>query len=123
QGTILSNPNGRLGVGFNAGDPYNIFTRRQWGAGYEFGHVFNDTFTFKQNLKYSVADAYSRSVYGAGLEADLQTLDRFNFVFPEYVRSEERRVGKECRSRWSTEQYKKKIEYNVIINCTDATWI
>ena len=86
QGTILPNPNGQLGVGFNAGDPYNIFTRRQWGAGYELGHVFDDTFTFKQNLKYSVADAYSRSVYGAGLEADLQTLDRFNFVFPEYVK-------------------------------------
>src|SRR5207253_507125 len=50
QGTILPNPNGQINVGFNAGDPYNVFTRKQWGAGYEFGHVFNETFTFKQNL-------------------------------------------------------------------------
>ena len=26
---------------------------------------------------------------------------RVGFVFPCYARSEERRVGKECRSRWS----------------------
>src|SRR5690554_8199399 len=26
----------------------------------------------------------------------------------EYFRSEERRVGKECRTRWSPDQYKKK---------------
>src|SRR5688572_33055880 len=28
----------------------------------------------------------------------------------QHCRSEERRVGKECRSRWSTEQWKKKRE-------------
>src|SRR5947209_20586853 len=28
-----------------------------------------------------------------------------------YARSEERRVGKECRSRWSTDHYKKKYKY------------
>ena len=86
QGTILPNPNGQINVGFNAGDPYNVFTRKQWGAGYEFGHVFNETFTFKQNLKYSVADSYSQSVYGAGLQSDLHTLNRYNFVFPENVK-------------------------------------
>jgi len=86
QGTILPNPNGQVNVGFNAGDPYNVFTRKQWGAGYEFGHAFNDTLTFKQNLKYSVADSYSQSVYGAGLQPDGQTLNRYNFVFPENVK-------------------------------------
>src|SRR5690606_41052683 len=29
-------------------------------------------------------------------------------VRPEWVRSEERRVGKECRSRWAPHHYKKK---------------
>src|SRR2546430_17733820 len=32
------------------------------------------------------------------------------------ARSEERRVGKECRSRWSPYHYKKKILYSLIIN-------
>ena len=30
----------------------------------------------------------------------------------EMVRSEERRVGKECRSRWSPDHEKKKKKYN-----------
>ena len=34
---------------------------------------------------------------GCGKSTFLKTLNRMN----DYVRSEERRVGKECRSRWS----------------------
>ena len=44
------------------------------------------------------------SVYEAKTENFIQPiLDSMNFelVDVEYVRSEERRVGKECRSRWS----------------------
>src|SRR5204863_1105406 len=35
-------------------------------------------------------------------------VDRFLETIRERLRSEERRVGKECRSRWSPDQYKKK---------------
>src|SRR5690554_8055354 len=31
-------------------------------------------------------------------------------LFVKELRSEERRVGKECRSRWSAGQYKKKVD-------------
>src|SRR5256885_16770905 len=31
-------------------------------------------------------------------------------------RSEERRVGKECRSRWSPYHYKKKIDWGVLVS-------
>ena len=87
QGTMLANPNGHLDVSFNAGEPsYNRYTRKQWGAGYEFLHTFNDTFTFKQNFKSSQADSDFQIVYGAGLQPDLRTLNRFNFVFPENVK-------------------------------------
>src|SRR5690349_24702614 len=34
------------------------------------------------------------------------------------VRSEERRVGKECRSRWSPDHYKK----NMVSDCEGKTW-
>src|SRR5690606_17780872 len=39
------------------------------------------------------------------------TLDVYSHLFPDdldTVRSEERRVGKECKSRWTTKHYKKK---------------
>src|SRR5690554_2060364 len=34
--------------------------------------------------------------------------NRFEMEFEDYSRSEERRVGKECRSRWSADHEKKK---------------
>ena len=42
-------------------------------------------------------------VGGILVDPNFKELDRFNFRcrLPEGERSEERRVGKECRSRWS----------------------
>jgi iron complex outermembrane receptor protein len=87
QGTLLPNPNGRIPVGFNAGEPgYNYFHREQYGVGYQFDHTFNEAFSVHQNLKYSTNDAHFRSIYGVGLEADLRTLDRSNFLYPEALK-------------------------------------
>ena len=87
QGTILPNPNGEIPVNRNVGEPdYNQFLREQYGIGYEFGHKFNEHVTIRQNLKYSQVDNHFQSVYGAGLQADLRTLNRNNFIFPEFVR-------------------------------------
>lgn len=86
QGTILPNPNGKIGVGFNAGEPgYNYFHREQWALGYQFDHQFNENLSFHQNLRYSDNNSHFRSVYGAGLESDLRTLDRYIFLFPEHL--------------------------------------
>ncbi|RAK60218.1 TonB-dependent siderophore receptor [Phenylobacterium hankyongense] len=87
QGTLLPNPNVHLGSSFNAGEPtYNVFRREQYGIGYEFNHTFNSALSFHQNAKYSTSQSYSQSVYGAGIETDLRTLDRYNFVFPENIK-------------------------------------
>jgi iron complex outermembrane recepter protein len=87
-GTLLPNPLGQIPVSFNAGEPdYNLFTRKQWGIGYEASHRFNDHLTLKQNLKFSRQDENFVSVYGAGLQADNRTLNRNNFIFPEDIRS------------------------------------
>ena len=84
QGAYLHNPYGHLPVDFNAGDPgYNRFERDQYALGYEFDHRFNSFVTFKQNLKFSSAKDDFRSLYGAGLQADEQTLNRYIFVYPE----------------------------------------
>jgi iron complex outermembrane receptor protein len=84
QGTYLSNPNGKIPVEFNAGDPdYNRFNRDEYSLGYEFEHKFNRAITIKQNLAYSSNKDDFHSLYGANLEADNQTLDRYIFVYPE----------------------------------------
>src|SRR5699024_12827948 len=36
-------------------------------------------------------------------------------------RSEERRVGKECRSEWGQERYKKTVESGVGVHCTEES--
>lgn len=87
EGTLLPNPNGHIDVDFNAGEPdYNRFRRYQYGVGYEFDHRFNETWTIRQNAKYSRANSYSQAVFGAGLQPDLRTLNRFNFIFPEDIK-------------------------------------
>src|SRR5438309_6369779 len=56
--------------------------------------------------------------YGRGV--DLRNIRSNVLLVPEDVRphderrSEERRVGKECRSRWSTYHSKKKIEKTIV---------
>ena len=88
QGTLLANPNGKIPVGFNAGEPgYNLFKREQYGVGYEFTHQFNDHVAVVQNLKYAQQKIVFNSVYGTGLLADNRTLTRANFLFPEDVKS------------------------------------
>lgn len=87
-GTLQPNPNGQIPVSFNPGEPdYNRFKRALYGIGYEFDHAFSNHVTFVQNLKYSVQDEHFNSVYGTALEADNRTLDRSNFVYPEFIRS------------------------------------
>lgn len=87
-GTLLPNPNGQIPVSFNPGEPdYNRFKRALYGVGYEYEHALTEHLSFIQNLKYSVQDEHFNSVYGNGLESDNRTLDRANFIFPEYIRT------------------------------------
>ena len=88
QGVVLPNPHGRIPVGRNTGEPdYNTYQREQYGIGYDFRHEFSDAVVLQQNLKYTAADVLMRSVYGAGLQPDMRTLNRSNFPFDEEVRS------------------------------------
>ena len=95
QGTLLPNPNGPIPVERNVGEPgYNLFSREQYGIGYDFSHRFNEHLTVKQNLKYSQQDENFVSIYGAGfvdddfngVPDDFRTINRNNFLFPEFIR-------------------------------------
>ena len=68
EGTVKPLPNGsRLPNNFNEGANNNTYSRYQRMVGYAFEHGFNDTFTVRQNLRFSEMKTAQKSVYGTGI--------------------------------------------------------
>lgn len=68
EGTVENGVNGKLPTSFNDGEPgYNNISRKQQMIGYSFEHAFNDTWSVRQNLRYSKMDVDYRSIYGLGI--------------------------------------------------------
>lgn len=54
EGTVLSNPNGRIPFSRFVGVPgVDKYETEMTLLGYEFSHSFNDTFTFRQHVRYN----------------------------------------------------------------------
>lgn len=52
-GTLLHNPNGKIDKSALLGNPdWDDFERETWTLGYEFAHIFNDAWQFRQNSRY-----------------------------------------------------------------------
>lgn len=77
-GTLLPNPNGRLPRDRYAGEPdWDIYKREQTSVGYLFSHQANDTWTFKQQLRYSHMRGEARATSGYLLNpVDMRTWSR-----------------------------------------------
>lgn len=95
-GTFLPNPLGTVPVGRNLGETgVNFFDRSQYSAGYDFTHVFNDSFSIEQNFKYFDVQVRSRAIFGGGLldadadgtPDDYRTVIRWDFPFNEDIKS------------------------------------
>ena len=68
EGTVQPLPNGgHLPTSFNEGATNNTYSRNQKMVGYSFEHGFNDTFTVRQNLRFSEMKVAQKSAYGTGL--------------------------------------------------------
>ncbi len=79
-GTVVPSRFGRVPLSRFTGEPdFDRFVRRQYSAGYEFEHRFDDTFTIRQNLRYGHVDGDWRQTYGLGLQADQRTLNRYSY--------------------------------------------
>ncbi|RKE72427.1 iron complex outermembrane receptor protein [Pseudorhodoplanes sinuspersici] len=78
QGTLFPNPNGRIPRSFFVGEPnWDRFEREQWAVGYAFEHRFNETWQFRQNLRYMAVDTYWQAHRSEGfIPPDLVNLQR-----------------------------------------------
>lgn len=80
QGTLTPNPNGPIPTSLFTGEPaYDFFHRKQWSVGTLFEHRFSDKVILRNTYRHSKIDYHGKDVFGAGLESDLRTLDRFAF--------------------------------------------
>ncbi len=69
SGTILPNPNGHLSSSLFTGSPdFDRYEKEQWSLGYLFEHRFDDTWTVRQNLRYSHLSLKDYMTYGVGLD-------------------------------------------------------
>ncbi|MCD0503441.1 TonB-dependent siderophore receptor [Bordetella petrii] len=77
-GTLYDNPNGRIPRDRFAGEPdWDRYKREQFSVGYLFSHQANDTWTFKQNLRYNHMRGEARAMPGYLLNpVDMRTWSR-----------------------------------------------
>ncbi|WP_237772525.1 TonB-dependent siderophore receptor [Herbaspirillum robiniae] len=69
-GTILPNPNGHISSSLFTGSPdFDRYEKEQWSLGYLFEHRFDETWTVRQNLRYSHLSLKDYMTYGVGLDA------------------------------------------------------
>ncbi|MFC7288698.1 TonB-dependent siderophore receptor [Herminiimonas glaciei] len=80
-GSVLPNKLGlTIPSNFSDGDPRNAIYKKEISyIGYRFEHTFNDTFTLRNNLRYSKLKTDYRNLYTSGLAADERTISRANY--------------------------------------------
>ena len=67
QGTKLNTPAGKISHHKNLGDPdWEFYDRTYYALGYAFEHRFNDTWQFRQNLRYTKNDLESQGITAGG---------------------------------------------------------
>ena len=82
-GTVVAAPFGKIPTSLFTSEPgYDTFQRNQALIGYEFEHRLNETFTLRQNVRYSNLQIYDQTLYGNGYSgaAAAGQLARFNFI-------------------------------------------
>ena len=100
-GTLLANPNGQIKRSTNLHDPEDLYTRRQYGLGWDFEQKLGDIATFHSNTKWSHYHEQTPTGLYSGLggwvqidptkpatdPVNLTTLSRYNFSYEEKVTS------------------------------------
>ncbi|AIR60829.1 ferrichrome transporter [Cedecea neteri] len=101
EGTVQPLPNGkRLSTDFNEGANNNTYSLSHKMVGYSFEHGFNDTFTVRQNLRYTESKTSQKSVYGTGVDSTGYMLNRGTVVDNEKLHNFA--VDTQLESKFST---------------------
>ena len=74
NGVLLPNPNGRILRSRFIGEPgFDKFERDQYSVGYALEHEIDDTWSFRQNLRYFGVETLFRATREEGLLPDMET--------------------------------------------------
>lgn len=77
DGMLTPNPNGDVDIGRFTGEPdIDNYHRKEWSAGYQFEHRFNENVRFFQNARYNDVELTEIVVYSNGLQPDRRTVTR-----------------------------------------------
>ncbi|MBR7888127.1 TonB-dependent siderophore receptor [Marinomonas sp. A79] len=84
RGTVYSNINGQLSDSAYAGDAnWETYDRDVLLLGYKLDHSINQTWSFMQNARVTIAEAYQENTYSTGLDSDERTLNRRAYLTDE----------------------------------------
>jgi iron complex outermembrane recepter protein len=103
SGTVRPNLSGlRIPRSLNVGDVgLNTFRREQAYIGYEFEHAFNETWTFRQNLRYSYVDSFQNSYIGQLGYSDAAETRLGRYQFRDSARAALFQVDNQAEARFS----------------------
>jgi iron complex outermembrane recepter protein len=119
--SLHSGPYGRLSSSFFTGEPdMNRFSRNEYSLGYAFEHRFNDTWTVRQNLRYSHADTDLSYVAASGFIDDTSLLDRFSLSSHAWVKSIA--VDTQAEARFATGDWQHTATFGVDYNRSHDRW-
>ncbi len=104
SGIALPNPNGTIARRTYGGEPsFDYYRKKQYSAGYEFRHQFDDTWQFMQNLRWRKVDLDYQTAYGLGLlasDATRRTLRRG--AFGSFGHNEAVSIDSQLQARWQS---------------------
>lgn len=84
KGTVYDNINGQLSSDAYAGDEnWETYEREVLLFGYKLDHTINDTWSFLQNARVTIADVYQENTYSSSLDSDERTLNRRAYLTDE----------------------------------------
>ncbi|MDP8568347.1 TonB-dependent siderophore receptor [Methylophilus aquaticus] len=76
-GTLENSQFGKVSSSRFLGEPgLDKYEQERYAVGYQFEHIFNNTFTFRQNLRYQRMTTDAISTYLRALQADQRTITR-----------------------------------------------
>lgn len=91
----------RIPRSLNVGDAgFNTFRRDQAFIGYEFEHVFDDTWAVRQNARYAFAESYQNSYIGQLGYADPQQTQLARYLFRDHAKVAQLDVDTQAEARF-----------------------